>query len=1040
MNTTTFDTNRLIRASAGTGKTYQLSSRYLARLFGGLRPDQILATTFTRKAAGEIQERVLQRLADAALDEMVCHELGAAIGAADLTCEAAAAKLHELIRELHRMNISTLDAFFNRLASTYTFELGLPTAWRLFDEAEVQSLRARAVEDLLNDAETADVVSLVHMLDRGETRARVLMQLLSSVTAFYDAFAESGGDEERWNRFEKVSVLTDDERHDLVARRAEMLDALPGPSKNAKSSQSNVQKATAKLVDAFDAGDIGEFVKGTLIASIADGTNVYGRKPLPDSVAAVLRAMLDHVAAVAQQGVQRQTLATFRLLDRFDTFFRARKREARGLQFDDVKRRLSAELSQDGRGTADWSFRLDSEFRELLLDEFQDTSTAEWDVVRELAEPLAASAEGGVFCVGDLKQAIYGWRGGLAEIFDRVESTLQDVVTSTSELSYRSAPVVIGTVNKVFTSLTTHPNLDDVTSQAAKQFAARFKEHATTKAFAGYAALEVLPRLDEDTDGEEQDASAAYLDAVAERVAALHQTHPGCSVGVLTRANAAVTGIASRLRSRGIDASEEGGQPVTDSPAVQLLMSLLRLANHPADSKARFHVARSPLADALGFAKWRDAGAASTLSWSLRTDLSEFGFADALHRWSEHLVPHSSSRDVSRMRQLVELAAEFDARGSTCADEFRQLLETSTVGDPTSHPVRVMTVHQSKGLEFDVVVVTELEKPPHQLHRRGFVVGRADDLTVDRVYRYVGKGELALLPRAIQETFERAAADATTEFLCGFYVALTRAVRGLHLLVRPWDTRTAKGQPRTVPKSAAGFLNATLCGVTDLRPGTVAWSDGDVDWCEAAAGDVNDRQQATPVEIRLRPGDDTPAEVSAPSDDVRHARWQTFSPGHATRRGSLLHLWLAAMPWSDQRPEEDALRLMAFEAGFYESEIAASTSLLTRFLQSDAARILRRADGAEVRTEQPFEVTTEAGLLRGTFDRVVITPDSVTVTDWKTDRVRSENDLRQLRKTYRPQLDRYREAAARLFGRHADQVHTQLVFVEDGVIDVTGDH
>ena len=120
----------VIRASAGTGKTYQLTNRYIGQLTVGAEADQILATTFTRKAAGEILSRVLVRLARAAVDEDARRELGQAIDVRQLSPRQCLKLLSELTRNLHRIQICTLDSFFGCIARSFGLDLGLPPgAW-----------------------------------------------------------------------------------------------------------------------------------------------------------------------------------------------------------------------------------------------------------------------------------------------------------------------------------------------------------------------------------------------------------------------------------------------------------------------------------------------------------------------------------------------------------------------------------------------------------------------------------------------------------------------------------------------------------------------------------------------------------------------------------------------------------------------------------------------------------------------------------------------------------------------------------------------
>ena len=110
--------NEVIRASAGTGKTFALSNRFLRLLASGAECETILATTFTRKAAGEILDRIVQRLAKAALNEDEATILAQQL---DWKMDKLRAQdlLRELIENLHRLQISTLDAFFYRIAQSF---------------------------------------------------------------------------------------------------------------------------------------------------------------------------------------------------------------------------------------------------------------------------------------------------------------------------------------------------------------------------------------------------------------------------------------------------------------------------------------------------------------------------------------------------------------------------------------------------------------------------------------------------------------------------------------------------------------------------------------------------------------------------------------------------------------------------------------------------------------------------------------------------------------------------------------------------------
>ena len=116
---------QVIKASAGSGKTFRLSGRYIMLLLAGAEPDSILATTFTRKAAGEIQDRILKRLGEGALDEAKASRLSRELTGNESAYERKKflEKTVAVANRLNRLRVCTLDAFFMQLASGYAFDM-----------------------------------------------------------------------------------------------------------------------------------------------------------------------------------------------------------------------------------------------------------------------------------------------------------------------------------------------------------------------------------------------------------------------------------------------------------------------------------------------------------------------------------------------------------------------------------------------------------------------------------------------------------------------------------------------------------------------------------------------------------------------------------------------------------------------------------------------------------------------------------------------------------------------------------------------------
>ena len=181
--------NTIIKASAGSGKTFKLSNEFLRILLrnDGKRTsekiDSLLASTFTRKAAGEILDRILTRLAEAALDDDKQQEFAKHI---PLPVSGKAERTHllqktvaEIAKNLYRLRISTLDSFFNKIATSFSLELALPPGWSIMDETEYQRNIHEAVQQVFEESHKNEARKLLHLLNKGEETQSVTQGIFS---------------------------------------------------------------------------------------------------------------------------------------------------------------------------------------------------------------------------------------------------------------------------------------------------------------------------------------------------------------------------------------------------------------------------------------------------------------------------------------------------------------------------------------------------------------------------------------------------------------------------------------------------------------------------------------------------------------------------------------------------------------------------------------------------------------------------------------------------------------------------------------------
>lgn len=1063
--------NVVIRASAGTGKTFQLSNRYLHQLFSGAQPEQILATTFTRKAAGEILERNMLRLAEAGRDADACRELGQFIDRPDLQQSECLELLRKLTQGLHRVRICTLDSFFSQITTSFGFEMGLPPDWSIVDEIDQVRLKNKAVEAVLRNESTEDAVRLMHLLTKGETNRTVSELIRQTVDSLYPIFQETGP--EAWQAFPNIKLLS----HEALDEAIRQLAEVPLPK------HKTYEKARAKDLDHARTHDWEAFVKNGLAKVVAEGKDTYCRKPIDDAVLDIYRRLLKHSKAVLIDLVARQTGATYQLLQRFDLRYSQLKDDARVLQFDDITR-LLADVAADN-DIRRLAYRMDGTIDHLLLDEFQDTSLAQWHVLRPFAiYATERRKKRSFFCVGDSKQAIYGWRGGVAEIFDAIDQQLKGLQQQTLNRSFRSAPSIVQTTNQIFNGLKSLVLSDDDNGddQSIRRWCQQFMDHSTAREnLPGYAVLETAPLAEEKSD-----QSGLTLQHAAQRIATLHRQAPDRSIGVLARKNNVVSQVIFELRKLGVAASEEGGNPLADSAAVQLIMSAFRLADHPGNTAARFHVAQSPLGSHLQLSSHRNDWQAEAVARRLRQRLQAEGYGSVVREWAELLSGFCGPRGRRRLDQLVELACAWQSHATLRTADFLRYLELKKIPDPTVDRIRVMTIHQSKGLEFDMVVLPDLDAS---------LIGQAGEFVVhkpsptepiDRVCRYRNKRVREVLPPEFRQMFDEQRRTVLAEALCVLYVAVTRARHALHMVVAP-----SRPTEKRVPKSAAGLLRQTLHNGGFAEAEQKLFETGDEFWWQAAAESESHQSPDAP-DFGEQVSGDAPAQNSViafrPLTGGRQRGMQRVAPSkHQTHRtvklssvirhdsaaamdrGTLIHAWLERIEWldADAQLDDSSLRQTAEQIGLSGLNI---DQLLTEFrdmLNSEEianglrqssyrvphqlplpAELLKQFENAtpdrvrlEVHNEHPFAVREEGEIMSGFIDRMVlIYLDNQLVAcdiiDFKTDTFAFDDPqaLQDKVQFYSDQLESYRRVVARLYRIPVAHVVTRLFMLGAGRI------
>ncbi|MCA9134513.1 MAG: UvrD-helicase domain-containing protein, partial [Planctomycetales bacterium] len=643
--------------------------------------------------------------------------------------------LRRVTRSLHRLRIGTLDSFFAQVARTFSLEMGLPPGWNAMDPVQEPQFHLQAIARMLDQHERKTLVELVRMLAKGESGRQVAEQIRQTVASGYAAYRATAA--EAWDQLPLPTAPSEG-----VVESA--LKTLEAARLNHKRADEQLQKL---LLDART-GNWEAVVAHGIYAKLAADPPTYYSRELDPSLVLALQLLVERATAELLPIRRNQTLASYQVLDAYNAEYTGLVRTQRALAFSDVTYYLAqwivASAGQSGLSTAarQMEFRLDCGVQHLLLDEFQDTAPEQWQILRPLAQPLGGKARSdhSFFCVGDTKQAIYGWRGGVAEIFDSVGEAVPALQQSEMSHSFRSSPEVIRAVNEVFQNLPQHSNFSGCDT-VAQRWSAEFPEHRTSRTdLVGYVRLQNGPKLDSSLLAEER--KERFLDFSARQIAELTRQSTA-SVGVLFRTNADVGRMISLLRDLGVSASQDGGNPLTDSVAVELLLSLIHLADHPGDGLCAFHLDTSPLSAHLPYSSQREPQA---LAHWFRLQVSRRGLGPAVESLADGLADELSWWDQHRLQQLIRAAYVYQPSFNGRLRDFEDAVLRSRVALPSEAQVKVMTVHKSKGLEFDALFLPELDIDLSSAN--SLLVLRGDDpcQQPDGVLRYMNANLQAMLP------------------------------------------------------------------------------------------------------------------------------------------------------------------------------------------------------------------------------------------------------------------------------------------------------
>ncbi|WP_154507347.1 RecB-like helicase [Helicobacter pylori] len=734
-----------LKASAGSGKTFALSVRFLALLFKGANPSEILTLTFTKKATAEMKERILDYLKilqkenledEKEKSQNILKELEEKYRLNPSLVQNGAQKIYQRFLNAE-IRISTIDAFFQSILRKFCWFVGLSANFEVNEDT-------KAHQQQLNE-------SFLSALDNKqlEELSVFIAQCLS-----YDSYT-SDSILERLRFLKNKLYLFDPNKKEPAFDEKGFLDKLRSLNQQIQS----VETASNEAKKAIKCDDFRGFLNSSLTWLEKKGEYRYFKK-FKDEIP-TLESECEEIENDLKRYYEARESALFKKFPKFIQLYDKATSRIQALDFDAIKDKVHALLNGYEEMPAEFFyFRLDSKIAHILIDEFQDTSLNDYKILAPFIDEIKAGIgqakwHRSVFFVGDVKQSIYGFRGSFSSLF---ESVSKDFYHDNLEFNHRSSPLIINYVNTIFKKA--YQNSPTVYWEQ-KYPKASSNKHARD----GYVKVSLVA-----------DERELLLEQILQEAKNLleHRIDPK-DITLLCARNKDALEIKNYLQK-----NLSAIRPSTESSA--------KLSQF-VESK----IIKNALEYALAEEPYKPFYKHSVLK------LAGYLHDDAIALAGFNPKKESVAGFVWKVMELFELYTECTqiclelAVGCEDANEFLEKLEAKEIASFKAEGAQIMTIHKSKGMQFPYVIVCErLGKPKTNNSNQFLEEYSGTELT--RLYYRMKNREVVDKDYARALDKEEAAKDHEETNV--YYVAFTRAELGLIVVAKDKDQKKDKKESK----------------------------------------------------------------------------------------------------------------------------------------------------------------------------------------------------------------------------------------------------
>ncbi len=724
-----------LKASAGSGKTFALSVRFLALLFKGANPSEILTLTFTKKATAEMKERILDYLKilqkenledekEKEKSQNILKELEEKYHLNPSFVQNSTQKIYQRFLNAE-IRISTIDAFFQSILRKFCWFVGLSANFEVNEDtkAHQQQLNESFLSALNNE--------------QLEELSVFITQCLS-----YDNYT-SDSILERLRFLKNKLYLFDPNKKEPIFDEDGFLEKLRSLNQQIQS----VETASDTAKKAIKCDDFRGFLNSSLTWLEKKSEYRYFKK-FKDEIP-TLESECEEIENDLKRYYEAKESALFEKFPKFIQLYDKATSKIQALDFDAIKDKVHALLKGYEELPAEFFyFRLDSKIAHILIDEFQDTSLNDYKILAPFIDEIKAGIgqakwHRSVFFVGDVKQSIYGFRGSFSSLF---ESVSKDFYHDNLEFNHRSSPLIINYVNTIF-------------KKAYQNSPTAYLEQKYPKASSNKHAKDGYVKVSLVVDERE-----LLLEQILQEAKNLleHRIEPK-DITLLCATNDDALEIKNYLQENlsAIRPSTESSAKLSQFVESKIIKNALEyaLAEEPYKPFYKHSV--------LKLTGYLHDDAIALAGFNPKKE-SVAGFVWKVMEWFE------------LYGECAQICLEL-AVGCEDANEFLEKLEAKEIASFKIEGAQIMTIHKSKGMQFPYVIVCERLGKPKTNNSNQFLE-EYDGTELTRLYYRMKNREVVDKDYARALDKEEVAKDHEETNV--YYVAFTRAELGLIVVAK----------------------------------------------------------------------------------------------------------------------------------------------------------------------------------------------------------------------------------------------------------------